>query len=314
VTARPTNAIDAHPAEPGAFAMTADSGQGRLFRAYVSSRPAVYAAVIGSAAAFVYGASQRDVLIMALGPLAVPALVILVAAVAADRGAAERFFRHYAGSVGLDYWGRAGLQPLTPLLGAGDRRWCEHWMAGRLPGDAPLSGGIGQLVWEERRGRRRGDAIELGDVTVRHRATICVADLEDSIRVFHGVFVRPRRGLIATVPDWLSDTRTRPLEVESAAFSQRYELLAADDQDELLARQLLSPSLVLWLAEHPLEPGFELRAGMLVVFVDRALSDEGSLTFLLDAMKRIASRVVQETAEAAARPAARAAAPPAARA
>jgi hypothetical protein len=291
VTAPPTNA---------------DSGQGRILRAYLASRTAVYAAVLGAAAVFAFGASQRNVLVMTLGPLAVVALVVAIAAVVADRNAAQRFFQHYAGAVGLSYWGRAGLQPLTPLLGAGDRRWCEHWMQGRLPGEPPLTGGIGQFVWEERPKGPRSDVLELADVAARQRMTICVADLEESIRAFHGVFVRTRRGVIAPVPDWLKDTRTESLEVESAAFTRRYELLVARDQDPLLARQLLSPSLVVWLAEHPLAPGFELRAGMLVVFVDGGLADEGSLTFLLDAMRRIAGRVIAETAEAASRPAARA--------
>ena len=83
--------------------------------------------------------------------------------------------------------------------------------------------------------------------------------------------------------------------MESLAFSERYELLVADDQDEIMARQLLSPSLVVWLAEHPLAPGFELRAGMLVVFVGRSLEDEGNLTYLMDATRRIAARVADET-------------------
>jgi hypothetical protein len=81
-------------------------------------------------------------------------------------------------------------------------------------------------------------------------------------------------------------------------------VLVADDQDENLARQLLSPSLVVWLSEHPLAPSFEIRAGMLVVFVSGARDDEGSLTYLLDATRRIASRVMAETAEARTVPAA----------
>ena len=88
------------------------------------------------------------------------------------------------------------------------------------------------------------------------------------------------------------------------AFSRRYEVLVDNGQDENMARQLLSPSLVVWLAEHPLAPCFELRAGMLVVFVSRPLEDEGSLTYLMDATRRIASRVAAETAEARAVPAA----------
>jgi hypothetical protein len=230
-------------------------------------------------------------------------IAVAAAAVAADRGAATRFFRHYADSLGLVYWPRSSLPALTPLLGAGDRRWLEHWMQGALPGDPPLKGGIGHLVWEERT-EDPDDVLDLREAASRQRVTVCVADLEASIRRFHGVFVHPRRGLIATTGDWIRGAHTRALEVESTAFSQRFELLVADDQDELAARQLFSPSLVVWLAEHPLVSGFEIRAGMLVVFVDRLLADEGNLTYLLDATHRIAARVIDETREAAERPSA----------
>ena len=241
---------------------------------------------------------------MVLGPLVAVALVVVVAAVAADRSAATSFFHHYARSLGLVYWPRSSMPALTPLLGAGDKRWIEHWMQGVLPGEPPLVGGIGQLVWEEREEGRRDEALSFGKVTARHRITICVADLEPSIRRFHGVFLHPHRGLIASTPDWIRRTRTRSIQVESTAFSRRYELLVAEEQDEIVARQLLSPSLVVWLAEHPLAPGFEIRAGMLVVFVTRPLSDEGNLTYLLDVTRRLAARVLAETREAAARPAA----------
>jgi hypothetical protein len=253
---------------------------------------------LGAAGAFVYGASRTSVPIMTVAPAAVVLVTVLACALLADRGAASRFFRHYARSLGLVYWPRSSLPALTPLLGAGDRRWIEHWMQGALPGDPVIGGGLGQLVWEERDDERRRS---------RHRVTICVADLESSIRRFHGVFLRPRRGLITSTPDWIRRGHTRAIEVESAAFSERYELLVADDQDEVVARQLLAPSLVLWLAEHPLVPGFELRAGMLVVFVDRPLQDEGNLTYLLDVTRRLATRVLDETREAAERPAAAAA-------
>jgi hypothetical protein len=43
---------------------------------------------------------------------------------------------------------------------------------------------------------------------------------------------------------------------------------------------------------------FELRAGTLVVFVPRVLEDGGTLTFLLDATREIARRVLGEVREA----------------
>jgi hypothetical protein len=281
----------------------ADSGRGELFRSYLYSRAGAYTAVFGSAAVFAFGASRRDPLIMLAGPIVVVALVVAVSAVVADRAAGERFYRHYARSLGLVYWPRSGLLPLTPLLGAGDRRWCEHWMTGMLPGEPRVSGGIGQFVWEELEEDRNPNAIQLGRRTrSRQRMTICVADLEPSMASFKGLFLRPHRGLIPGAPDWRR-SGTRSIELESMAFSRRYEVLVANDQDENMARQLLSPSLVVWLAEHPMAPSFEVRAGMLVVFVSRVLDDEGSLTYLVDATRRIASRVAAETAEARSVPA-----------
>ena len=55
--------------------------------------------------------------------------------------------------------------------------------------------------------------------------------------------------------------------MESAQFVERYELRAASDQEDLMLRRLFSPSVVSWLANHPLTPGFELKAGTLCVFV-----------------------------------------------
>jgi hypothetical protein len=274
----------------------ADSGRGDLFRSYLFSRAGAYTAVFGSVAVFAFGASRHNLLIMLAGPLVVVTLVLAVSAVVADRAAGERFYRHYARSLGLVYWPRAGLLPLTPLLGAGDRRWCEHWMTGTLPGEPRLTGGIGQYVWEEIEEGRDPNSIQLGRARSRHRMTLCVADLEASMATFKGLFLRPHRGLIPGAPDWRR-SGTRAIELESVAFSRRYEVLVDNGQDENLARQLLSPSLVVWLAEHPLAPCFEIRAGMLVVFVSRPLEDEGSLTYLMDATRRIASRVASETAE-----------------
>ena len=46
-----------------------------------------------------------------------------------------------------------------------------------------------------------------------------------------------------------------------------------------------------WLAEHPLQPCFEYRAGTLVVYLERRLEDAGRLGWLLDATAEIARRL-----------------------
>jgi hypothetical protein len=269
----------------------ADHGQGELFRSYLRSRMVFWALFAGVAATFLYGAWKRDPLIMAAGPVAVVLGVIGIAWFMADRAAAARFYRGFARNVGLGYASRFELLSLTPLLGAGSRRRAEHWMYGQLPGDVP--GGLGHFVWE--RTERDSDGDER--VRERNRFTVCVADLEPSMALFKGVFLRPRRGVIASHSDWLEDSRTHELEVESAAFTERYELLIADDQDAVILRRLLSPTLVSWLANHPLTPGFEVKAGALVVFVPHAIEDAGNLTYLIDATRHVASRVLSEVEE-----------------
>lgn len=269
----------------------ADAGQGELFRSYRRSRTAFWALFVGVSAAFLYGAWKRDPLIMAAGPAAVVLGVTGVAWFMADRAAARRFYSGFARNVGLGYASPFALLPLTPLLSAGSRQRAEHWMYGQLPGDLP--GGVGHFVWE--RIERDSDGDE--QLRERNRFTVCVADLEPSMALFKGVFLRPRRGFVASHSDWLKDTRTHQLEVESAAFTERYELLIADDQDEVILRRLLSPTLVSWLANHPLTPGLELKAGALVVFVPYAIEDAGNLTYLIDATRHVASRVLSEVEE-----------------
>jgi hypothetical protein len=214
-----------------------------------------------------------------------------VAWLAADRAAARRFYSSFAESVGLAYAPQAGVLTLTPLLGAGGRQHTEHWMFGRLPGG--LEGGVGHFVWERLERDSDGERV----VKERNRFTICVADLEPSMSYFRGVFLHPRRGLIASYSEWLGSAPTRVVEVESTAFGERYELRLATDQDELLARRLMSPTVVSWLANHPLTPGFELKAGALCVFVPRPLEDAGNITFLIDATRYLAGRVAAEVDE-----------------
>jgi hypothetical protein len=268
--------------------MHADHGQGELFRSYLKSRLAVFALVFAGSAAFLYGAWKRDPLVMAAGPGAVVLGVVGVAWFVADRMAAHRFYSGFARSVGLSYARRADLPTLTPLLAAGDRRRLEHWMHGRLPGG--FSGGVGHLVWERIK-REPDDDVHVKE---RNRFTVCVVDLEASMSLFRGVYLQPRRGVFAPHSDWLKRARARRVELESSDFTQRYGLRLADDQDEVVLRRLLSPTMVSWLANHPLMPGFELKAGTLTAYVPRPIEDAGNLTFLIDAARHLASKVLAE--------------------
>jgi hypothetical protein len=273
----------------------AASTRGFHMRRIVRGRAAGYALGLGVVGAVVVGAWLRSPLVMLAGPAAVIAVVLLVAFRAADRSAEEEFFLSFAQARGLRYVGRTTLQPLTPLLAAGDRRECTHWMAGPLGEDLPeVTCGLGHYTWFD---RKRAD-----DNTVRwvpHHFTICVVDLEAGITMFPGVFLCRRRGLVGRLGGgWLSTGTRRKVELESARLHERQELWVQRSQDDLLLRELFSPSFVSWLAEHPFEPCFEYRAGTLVVYQERRLEDAGRLGWLQDATQVIAGRLASEIAEA----------------
>ena len=275
--------------------MNANAGRGSYFRDLIRSKASVYLLTLGCTGAFVYGAYLQNLLVMAIGPVAVALLILTAAAVRADRFAAQSFFASYADELGLEYAGQWEVPSFTPLLGAGTRQWCEHWMIGDIVKEPCLSGGMGHFFYERR--EHPGQIAGEGRVAERGHFTVCIVDIEQSMPLFKGVFLRQRRGLLELRSDWLADAPTRKVELESSAFTERYELRVAEEQDELRGRELFSPSLVSWLAGHPLAPGFELRAGVLVMFVPKLLKDSGNLTFLVDAARELARRIMREVDE-----------------
>jgi hypothetical protein len=263
-------------------------------RRIIRGRTCGYALGLGVVGAVVVGAWLRSPLVMVAGPAVVIVVVLLVALRAADRRAEDDFFLSFSRARGLRYVGNTFLHPLTPLLAAGDRREFTHWMEGPLGEDMPdVTCGLGHYTWFE---RKRAD-----DDTIRwvpHHFTICIVDIEAGITMFPGVFLARRRGLLGLLGGgWLSTATRRKVELESARLHERQELWVQRSQDDLLLRELFSPSFVSWLAEHPLEPCFEFRAGTLVVYQERRLEDAGRLGWLQDATQVIAGRLASEVAE-----------------
>ena len=111
-------------------------------------------------------------LVMVAGPLVVVALVVVVCFVVADRLAEQEFFRSFARARGFTYALRMELLPLTPLLGAGDRRECRHWMQGPLGEGLPACG-LGHYFFKVRHGTGEGESLDharLHDLRCRPRA------------------------------------------------------------------------------------------------------------------------------------------------
>ena len=272
----------------------ADSMRAVYLRRMLHGRAVVYSLALGIMGAVVLGAWLGEPLVMLAGPPLVIAFVTGVCFLLADRRSEAEFFMSFARARGLRYVGRMELMELTPLLGAGDRRECLHWMQGPL-GEGRPDCGLGHYVFKERRGSGKTES------WTSHDFTICVVDIEPGIVMYPGVFLAGRRDLVDRLGGgrWLDTARRRRLELESEALYERCEVWVERSQDDVALLQLFSPSFVAWLAEHPLHPCFEYRAGTLVVYLERRLEDAGRLGWLLDATAEIAHRLHEEVTEAA---------------
>jgi hypothetical protein len=236
---------------------------------------------------------MHDPLVVVGGPAVVALLIALVAYRAAGRRAETEFFAQLAPTLGLAYTMGGYYVPITPLLSAGDRRRFDNTMQGPLYGRA---GGpqclLGHLTYETR--SKSGDVEHWSP----HPFTVCAMELGVPIERFRGVYLRRRLSGLGLDHDWLKRApRPEEVELESARFGEIYELRRAADQDTLALRELFSPSFVVWLTEHPLQPGFECKAGTLVVFVPGHEESAGKLTLLHEAAREIARRVTKQAAD-----------------
>jgi hypothetical protein len=291
-----TTARASAPAVPRA---DADATRARHMRAIAGGRATAYAIALGVVGAVVFGAWLREPLLMLAGPAVVLAAVLGICFLVADRRAEDEFFLSFARARGFAYAPRTELLPLTPLLGAGERRECRHWMEGPL-GDSLPACGLGHYVFRERQGSGRNRRWK------SHDFTVCVVDLGEGIAIYPGVFLARRRDLVDRIGGgaWLHTANRRRVELESEALHERCDLWVERSQDDVQLLQLFSPSFVSWLAEHPMRPCFEYRAGTLVVYLEQRVADAGRLSWLLDATAEIARRLRREVREAAGMPAA----------
>jgi hypothetical protein len=279
---------------------SADARRGDHFKGYLrgGAAAAVYFGI--APLAFVAGTASRGVLVGAVAGVGALLLFAAGAFWVADRRAESDFFHQLADTLGYRYLFTTELPPLSPLLGAGDRRRVEHAMEGTLKVEgAELSCVFGHYTYEVR------ETDDDGDERWRpFRFTVCVSEVAQAFPRFRGVYLRRRRGLLDRLDhDWLRG-RAEQVSLESTAFNEAYELRAVDDQDRVELRRLFAPTLVRWLSEHPLKPGFELRVGTLVTFVPGHLEDLGRITWLMDASRHLAHRLTRESGEDLHRPAA----------
>jgi hypothetical protein len=262
------------------------------FRANLRSRTTFWTLFLGlPVAAIAGGMLLHDVRGIAGGPALVLALVLLHTWKAASRESESEFFAALAPTLGLSASAKRHYVATTPLLGAGDRQRYEHAMEGYLYGRL---GGPPVYVCRFTYDTRH----ESENVTVwkPHPFTLCAVDAGHPIPRFQGIYLRPRLSGLGLDHDWIR-RHTQRVELESTRFNEVYDLRRSDEQSEAVVRELFSPSLVAWLAENPLRPGFELCAGTVCVFVPGHEDSAGRFILLMEAAREIARRVGRQIEE-----------------
>jgi hypothetical protein len=266
--------------------------RGRHFKSLMAARATVIIGGIAVIGAFVGGS-------MAVGPAiggaaagaAFLLLLLIVWLIARSRAEAD-FFNAYASGRALTFEsGRGHLPPVTPLLRRGDERYTSKTLRGVLPGG--LNGALSHYTYEVESTDSNGNRTE----TLYH-FTVALAELPELAPFISELFMQRRSGF--RFMDSAEDVfRTRQrVELESEAADKRYEIFIGKDDDMNKARQIFSPTFIVWLTDHaPDSLAFELVAGVLVCNVKGHKRSAAELDSICEGSSGIARRLVAEAAE-----------------
>ena len=232
---------------------------------------------------------------LAIGAAAAGAAVLLAAIVVwllASGKAADDFFRAYAEGRGLERVdGKSTLPPITPLLRKGDRRYAEQRFNGVLPGG--LDGSICLYTYEETSTDSDGNR----QTTYIHY-TLVMTQLPATAPLIEELFCQRRVGF--RFMDSMEDVfrKRQRVEHESAAVDKKFEIFTGANDDLNRARQILSPTFLVWLEAHsPTDYAFELVAGSLVCNAKGHKKSAAELDQLSTASAAVARRLAEEAAE-----------------
>jgi hypothetical protein len=221
-------------------------------------------------------------------------LTVLIVFLLASGKAKEDFFRAYSEGRGLSREQKGGLPGGTPLLRRGDDRYAHHIMRGSLPGG--LDGTLALYTYEETHRDADGDR-----QTTYYHFTVVLADIPESAPRVGELYVQRRVGFrfLDSAED-VFRTRER-VTLESEALDQRCEIFTGRNEDQNWIRQLFAPTFVHWLGdEAPDGFAFELVAGLLCINVRGHHDNAAELDGLCEAAAVVASRIREESLEAAA--------------
>jgi hypothetical protein len=244
---------------------------------------AIVLVAVGTQAGFGLGVAAAAGLVL---------VALLVVWVLASSRAADDFFTAYAQRRDLTRLdGRSNLPPITPLLQKGDRRYAEQRFNGVLPGG--IDGSLCLYTYEDESTDSDGDK----QTTYVH-FTIVMTQLPATAPLIRELFCQRRLGF--RFMDSMEDVfrRRQRVEHESAAVDKEFEIFIGEGDDMNRARQILSPTFLVWLEANSAEEfAFELVAGSLVANVKGHKKSAAELDLLCQASAAVARRLQDEALE-----------------
>ncbi len=244
---------------------------------------AIVLVAVGTQAGFGLGAAAAGGMLL---------VALLVVWLLASSRAADDFFTAYAHGRGLTRLdGRSNLPPITPLLRKGDHRYAEQRFNGVLPGG--IDGSLCLYTYEDESTDSDGD-----EQTTYVHFTIVMTQLPATAPLIRELFCQRRLGF--RFMDSMEDAfrRRQRVEHESAAVDKEFEIFIGEGDDMNRARQILSPTFLVWLEENSAEEfAFELVAGSLVANVKGHSKSAAELDLLCQATAGVARRLQEEALE-----------------
>ena len=238
---------------------------------------------IGTQVGIAAGAAGAGVAILIVG---------IVVWLIANARAHEDFFTAYAQGRGLTRIdGKSSLPPITPLLQKGDKRYAEQRFNGVLPGG--MDGSLCLYTYEDTSTDSDGNR----QTTYVHY-TIALTQLPATAAMIQELYCQRRFGF--RFMDSAEDVfrRRQRVEQESEGVDRSYEIFIGANDELNVARQILSPSFLVWLDGHSPEAyAFELCAGSLVCNVKGHKKSAAELDALCTASAAVARRLSEEAAE-----------------
>jgi hypothetical protein len=294
------------PADQQRVLDDADDTQWMHFRNLLTSPVTLIGGGILVVAAVIAGATQGSIGIAGIAAAAVVVVVVLIVWLLANSRAREDFFNAYATMRGLARIdGKSNLPPITPLLRKGDKRYAEQRFNGVLPGG--LDGSLCLYTYEDTSTDSDGNR----QTTYIHY-TIAMTQLPATARMIAELYCQRRVGF--RFMDSTEDVfrKRQRVEQESEAVDKRYEIFIGEHDDMNMARQILSPSFLVWLDTHSPEAyAFELCGGSLVCNVKGHKKTAAELDTLCEASAAVARRLSEEADEMVEPPGAASVPPPA---